>query len=178
MKKFFQSLSRPVLLLTVLLFTVSLSGCGYRVGSLAHPQLRTVAIADVKNETYEVLAATLLRNVLAERFQFDNSLKLASMEKADCVVYARVINVNNSSITYRNFNKVENYRPNEYRLTVGVEFTVLMPGKPAPLVRKQVVSGSCLYNFTHDPAIGRENALRQCMLRVANAIVSATTEAW
>ena len=178
MKKYFQSLYRPVLLLTVLLFTVSLSGCGYRVGSLAHPQLRTVAIADVKNETYEVLAATLLRNILAERFQFDNSLKLASMEKADCVVYARVLRVNNLSITYRNFNKVENYRPNDYQLSVEVEFTVLMPGKPSPLVRKQVVNGSCLYNFTHDPAIGRENALRQCMLRVADAIVSATTEAW
>ena len=166
------------LLILLLAGGVLLPGCGYHVGSLTHPQLKTVAIADVKNETYEVLGSALLRNILAERFQFDNSLKLASMEKADCVVYARVINVNNSSITYRNFNKVENYRPNEYRLTVGVEFTVLMPGKPAPLVRKQVVSGSCLYNFTHDPAIGRENALRQCMLRVADAIVSATTEAW
>lgn len=178
MKKILQSLSRPVLLLTVLLFTASLSGCGYRVGSLAHPQLRTVAIADVKNETYEVLAATLLRNVLAERFQFDNSLKLTSMEKADCVVYARVVSVSNSSISYRIFNRAENYRPDDYRLTVQVEFTVLMPGKPTPLVRKRLAAGSCLYNFTHDPAIGRENALRQCVLRVANSIVSATTEAW
>ena len=178
MKKYFQAFFRPVLLLTVLLFTVSLSGCGYRVGSLAHPQLRTVAIADVKNETYEVLVATLLRNILAERFQFDNSLKLVSMEKADCVVYARVLSVNNSSISYRNFNKVEDYRPNDYRLTIRVEFTVLMPGKPTPLVRKRFAVGSSLYNFTHDPAIGRENALRQCVLRVANTIVSSTTEAW
>ena len=162
----------------VALTALMLPGCGYHLGSIAHPQIKTVAIAEVKNETYEVLAASLLRSILAERFQFDNSLKLVSMEKADCVVYARVIGVNNSSISYRTFNKAENYRPNDYRLTVGVEFTVLMPGKPAPLVRKRVVSGSCLYNFTHDPAIGRENALRQCMLRVADAIVSATTEAW
>jgi len=178
MKKHIQSFFRSVLLLTVLAFTVSLSGCGYHVGSLAHPQLRTVAIADVKNETYEVLVATLLRNILAERFQFDNSLKLTSMERADCIVYARVLSVNNISITYRNFNKIESYRPNDYQLSIRVEYTVLMPGKPEPLVPKRITSSYSKYQFTHDPAIGRENALRQCVLRVANTIVSATTEAW
>lgn len=171
-------LTRPILLLIVLLFSVSLSGCGYRVGSLCHPQVKTIAIADVKNETYEVLVSALLRNTLAERFQFDNSLKLTSMEKADCIVYARVLEVNNISVSYRNFNNVESYRPNDYRLSIKVEYTVLMPGKPAPLVKKKTASSSCLYQFTHDPAIGRENALRQCVLRVADTIVSNTTEAW
>ncbi|MBQ9338431.1 MAG: hypothetical protein IJS14_14165 [Lentisphaeria bacterium] len=178
MKKFRHALSRSVLLPAVLLLAVSLPGCGYHVGSLAHPQLRTIAIADVKNETYEVLAATLLRNVLAERFQFDNSLKLTSLERADCIVYARILKVSNASVSYRNFNKVEDYRPNDYVLTITVEYTVLMPGKPKPLVPKKTTSSTCLYQFTHDPAIGRENALRQCVLRISNAIVSATTESW
>ena len=64
-----------VIALTVLL----LPGCGYHLGSIAHPQIKTVAIAEVKNETYEVLAASLLRSILAERFQFDNSRTLTSM---------------------------------------------------------------------------------------------------
>ena len=178
MKKYCRFLIRHFLLLTVLMFTVSLSGCGYHLGSIGHPQIRTVAIADVKNETYEVLISAILRNVLAERFQFDNTLKLTSLKKADCIVYTRVLEVNNLSISYRNFNKVENFRPNDFRLSIVVEYTVIMPGKPKPLVPKRIARGSSLYQFTYDPAIGRENALRQCALRVADLIVSVTTEAW
>ena len=169
---------RIAVLLTILASAPLLSGCGYRLGSLTHPQLKTVAIAEVKNETYEVLASALLRNILAERFQFDNSLKLTTPDKADCIVYARVTRVFNSSISWRNNNKVDNYRANEYNLMVTVEYTVLMPGQAQPLVRRRTASGSSTYLFAHDPAIGRVSALKQCLLRISNAIVSATTEAW
>ena len=157
---------------------VLLPGCGYHVGSLTHPELKTVAIAEVKNETYEVLGAALLRNIPAERFQFDNSLKLVSMERADCIVYARIIGVENSSISLRNNGSQKDYYPSECRMRVVVEFTVRMPGKAQPLVRNTHVTESCLYQFTHDPAIGRNNAMKQCFLRIANHIVTSTTEAW
>lgn len=155
-----------------------LPGCGYHLGSIAHPQIKTVAIAEVKNETYEVLAATLLRNILAERFQFDNSLKVTSMEKADCIVYARVVNVANSGISWNFNSKVEDFRANEYQLTVTVQYLVRMPGRAQPLVPQSTAVGSCLYLFALDPAIGRVGALKQALLRVSNQIVAATTEAW
>ena len=155
-----------------------LPGCGYHLGNINHPQIKTVAIADVKNETYEVLAAALLRNILAERFQFDNSLKLTSMEKADCIVYARITNVMNSSIAWRFNSKVDDYRGSEYRLTVTVEYLVRIPGRSQPLVPKSIASGTSLYLFSHDPAIGKVQALKQALLRISNSIVAATTEAW
>lgn len=172
------SIDRLFLLSAVLISSVFLPGCGYHVGSISHPQIKTVAIAEVKNETYEVLAAALLRDILAERFQFDNSLKLTSVEKADCIVYARVTNVSNSSVSWRYNSKVDDYRANEYRLSVQVEYLVRMPGRAQPLVPKSSASGSSLYLFSHDPAIGRVSALKQALLRVSNQIVSATTEAW
>ena len=174
------SFYRLFLLSVILVSAGFLPGCGYHVGSITHPQIKSVAIADVKNETYEVLAAALLRSILAERFQFDNSLKLTSMDKADCIVYARVIKVNNSSITWTYNSKTddENYRANEYQLTVTVEYLVRMPGRGQPLVPTSLVSGSSKYLFSHDPAIGRVSALKQALLRVADSIVSATTEAW
>ena len=178
MRKAVFHIFRIFFLFSVMLMLVPLSGCGYHVGSITHPQIKTVAIADVKNETYEVLASAVLRNLLAERFQFDNSLKLTSMEKADCIVYTRVIGVRNSSITWHTTDKVESYRSNEYSLDVRVEFTVLRPGYGQPLVRRRFANASSTYLFSHDPAIGRASALKQCMLRIANQIVSATTEAW
>ena len=162
----------------VALTALMLPGCGYHLGSIAHPQIKTVAIAEVKNETYEVLAASLLRSLLAERFQFDNSLKLTSMEKADCIVYARVINVVNSSITWNSNRTTEDFRANQYRLSVTVQYKVLMPGRAQPLVPDSVATSSCLYLFALDPAIGRVGALKQALLRISNEIVSATTEAW
>ena len=160
------------------LAVLMLPGCGYHLGSIAHPQIKSVAIADVKNETYEVLAATLLRNILAERFQFDNSLKLTSLEKADCIVYARVLDVSNSSVKWNFNSKLEDFRANQYKLSVTVEYTVLMPGRSQPLVPKSIAGGSCLYLFALDPAVGRVGALKQALLRISNQIVTATTEAW
>ena len=171
-------LFRFFFLAAVSLTAFLLPGCGYHLGSISHPQIKTVAIADVKNETYEVLAGTLLRNILAERFQFDNSLKLTSMDKADCIVYARVVNISNSGISWNFNSKVEDYRANEYRLSVVVQYTVLMPGRAKPLVPQSIASGSSLYLFALDPAIGRVGALKQALLRVSNQIVVATTEAW
>lgn len=170
--------NRLILMPLVLCFVVFLSGCGYHVGSITHPQIKTVAIADVKNETYEVLASAMCRNVLAERFQFDNSLKLTSLEKADCIVYVRILNVNNSGISWNFNSKTEDFRANEYNLTVTVEYLVRMPGRAQPLVPKSTATGSSLYLFTLDPAIGRVSALKQCLLRISNQIVAATTEAW
>ena len=174
------SFFRLFLLSVILISAGVLPGCGYHVGSITHPQIKTVAIADVKNETYEVLAAALFRTILAERFQFDNSLKLTSMEKADCIVYARITNVSNNSITWRYNSKTddENYRANEYQLTVSVEYLVRMPGRGQPLVPQSTAAGSSKYLFSHDPAIGRVSALKQALLRVSDQIVSATTEAW
>ena len=174
------SFYRLFLLSVILVSAGFLPGCGYHVGSITHPQIKSVAIADVKNETYEVLAAALLRSILAERFQFDNSLKLTSMEKADCIVYARVTGVSNNSIswTYNSKTDDENYRANEYQLSVTVEYLVRMPGRGQPLVPKSTAVGASKYLFSHDPAIGRVSALKQAMLRISNQIVSATTEAW
>ena len=172
------SFSRLFLLSAVLISAGFLPGCGYHVGNISHPQIKTVAIADVKNETYEVLASALLRTILAERFQFDNSLKLTSLDKADCIVYTRITNVSNSSISWRYNSKIDDYRANEYQLSVTVEFLVRMPGRAKPLVPTSTTSGSSKYLFSHDPAIGRISALKQALLRVSNNIVAATTEAW
>ena len=172
------SFYRFFMLALVLVSAGLLPGCGYHVGSLTHPQIKTVAIADVKNETYEVLAAALLRTILAERFQFDNSLKLTSLDKADCIVYTRITNIRNNSISWRYNSKVDDFRANEYQLSVTVEYLVRMPGRGRPLVPKSSAYGVSTYLFSHDPAIGRISALKQALLGVSNRIVSATTEAW
>ncbi len=161
--------------LTVFLFA---SSCGYRTGSLMHPQIKTVAIADVKNDTTEVLASTIMRKILAERFQFDNSLKVVSMEDADCIVYCRIKKVQNQGISWASTDSDQTFRPSEFRLTVTVEFSVQVPGQAMPLVPLSSTDGTATYQYLADPAIGRQDGLQQACLKIANNIVSSTTEAW
>ena len=151
------------------------SSCGYRMGSMMHPQIKTVAIAPVKNNTREVLASVVMRRQLEEAFMRDGSLKLTSMENADCIVYCQVGNVGQSAVAW---DDEDEDRPFEFSLTVSGAFTVLMPGHATPLVARRSVSGSCNYQFLTDPAIGKEAGLTQACRKMAEQVVQYTTEAW
>ena len=161
------------LLFLPLLFCTS---CGYRMGSMMHPQIKSIAIAPVKNSSREVLASVVMRKLLAERFMFDGSLKLTTMDKADCIVYCQINSVSQRAVAWDEDDEED--RPSEFNLTVNGEFTVLLPGKTVPVVKKRSVSGSCTYQFLTDPAVGKESGLTQACLQMANMIVQYTTEAW
>ena len=68
-------MSRLPRTLFLLLFLL-LGGCGYQVGSLMHPQVKTVAVAPVVNETVAYNVAAEMRGLLCECFITDGSLKL------------------------------------------------------------------------------------------------------
>ena len=68
-----------------------LCGCGYRIGTMGHPQIHTIAIAPVKNDTTVYNLAWILRNVLVEQFMLDGTLKAVDEKKADCILYARIV---------------------------------------------------------------------------------------
>ena len=54
---------------TLLLLTMLFSGCGYKIGNMGHPQLKSVAIAPVVNDTLAYNAAANMRGQLAECFR-------------------------------------------------------------------------------------------------------------
>ena len=155
-----------------------LSSCGYQLGNIMHPQIKTVGIADVKNETMEVQASALLRGVLAERFQFDNSLKIRPVDKADCVVYAKIVSVSTQNVSWTSEDADQTFRPTLFSLTATVQYTVRVPGQAKELVRPGKVTGTAIYQYTHDPAVGKRDGLRQAFFQISNKIVSAVTEGW
>lgn len=155
-----------------------LSSCGYQLGNMMHPQIKTVAIADVKNESMEVQASALLRGILAERFQFDNSLKLTTPDQADCVVYAKIESVSTVNVSWSSEEIDEKFRPTLFRLTAKVRYTVRVPGQAKELVPGGVASGSAVYQYTNDPSVGKRDGLRQAFFQISNKIVRAVTEGW
>ena len=155
------------------------ASCGYyHMGSMMHPQIKTIAISTVRNDTSEPLLTELARTQIAARFQSDNSLKLVSKEEADCILYVRLVSVSTSMRRYRPGYEDEEYRPAEFSVNLNAEMEVLIPGRSEPLIAKRSVSGSANYQYNVDPQVGRYYGLRQACYDLGNEIVEYTTEAW
>jgi len=168
------------LTLGVALLVLACGGCGYQIGYLTHPQLKTVAVAPVQNETVAYNLSSQVRNLLCERFMTDGSLKVVDEKQADCIVYARVTDVSFSEVSWAKDNDDRNnvYVPNEWNVTLTVEFSVVIPGHVEPLIKAKKVTGSADFETGPDQMIGRLNGIRQAAYKAAGNVVASFTEGW
>ncbi|MBR6241611.1 MAG: hypothetical protein IKQ82_09175 [Lentisphaeria bacterium] len=172
---------RCSLALCFLVLGCALSGvsCGYyHMGSMMHPQIKTIAISTIRNDTREPLLTELARTQIAARFQSDNSLKLVSKEEADCILYVRLVDVTTSVSRYNPGYEEDEYRPAEFHLTINAEMEVLIPGRSEPLIRKRTVTGIANYQYNVDPQVGKYYGMRLASFDLGGEIVQYTTEAW
>ncbi|MDD5697157.1 MAG: LPS assembly lipoprotein LptE [Victivallaceae bacterium] len=155
-----------------------LNGCGYHVGYLMHPQVKSIAIAPVENETLVYNASAILRNRLTESFMREGSLKVESLRNADCILYARVIKVMYRETTPASYDNEITYRPMEWRIWMTVEFSVIIPGNKEPLVRRQQITADAIFQVQADYYINRQRGIEQCSWHLARKLTQQVTEAW
>lgn len=155
------------------------AGCGYRIGvrGMVHPQLKSVAIAPVRNNTVEPLVSDVLRMQLAGEIQRDGALKLKRLSNADCVIYMVVTSVKNSVDENASFDGGKNFTPAKYILNIVVQFKVVIPGS-GTVVSSGTVNGGALYEVLADPATAKASALKFACFHAAEKIVEQITEAW
>ena len=161
-----------------LLSLLILPGCGYRFGSLMHPQIESIAIAPVTNETVAYNLGPQVRGLLCEVFQQDGSLQLKRESNADCILYARVVEVAFNKTSWSSIDDENKYVPVEWRVKVSIEYSVVIPGELTPLVAKRNATGSATFMTGADMETGRMSGIRQAALMAAKHIVSQVTEAW
>ena len=118
-----------------------------------------------------------MRGLLAECFQTDGTMKLTTMQKADCIVYARVTNVKFSEISFGS-REEDSFTPNQWTVTLEVEYSVLLPGRAEPLLKNQRAKGSAEFMSGPDIEISRNYAVKQACFVAAKNVVSQVTEAW
>lgn len=164
----------------IMLSVLFLTSCGYHMGSIAHPQIKSIAIAPVKNETYVPNAAEYMKQALAESFHKDGSWKVKGMNEADCIIYARVldIKITATNITSNRSNTSITYMTSLFTMNITLEFTVIVPGRSKPLIATTQTCNSTQYQVPADLYTAQQSALQQACYMVAMNAVSATTEAW
>ena len=155
-----------------------LAGCGYHWGSIMHPQVKSIAIAPVVNETTAYNVASDMRMMLAEQFTLDGSLELTSLETSDCILETRVLSVKFTEIDDDSYDASVIYRPSEWRVEVDAEFRVIIPGVREPLVNTRKVVGRALFKSQADMETNRIQATRMACSEAAKQIIIYTTEAW
>lgn len=153
-------------------------GCGYQIGYLGHPQLKTIAIAPVINETLIYNAAPQVRTALAERFQTDGTMKVVGESKADCIIYAKVVSCKYSQVSYSSETTDKDLNPDQWSATVTIEYSVMIPGRAAPLIRNASASGSATFTSGADLEISRAYACQQAAFTASKNVVIQVTEAW
>ena len=165
------------LLLSLIAAVMLMSGCGYKVGYLGHPQWTTVAVAPVATDTLSYNASSILRQKLSEVFTTDGTMKLKSLTQADCIVYARITKVSYAQSSGR-LSDEDDFLPVEWNVTVEAEFSLVIPGRGKPLIGPQKVTGTAEFISDVDLENARTNALNQALFNVSRSIVSNVTEAW
>lgn len=169
---------KRILIAATALICLTWCGCGYRIGSLMHPQIHSIAIAPVVNETVAYNVAPQVRSLLCECFQQDGSLQVKRESNADCILYARVTNILFKKSTWSSTYNEDQYVPVEWTASVTIEYTVVIPGELKPLVKKTKVSGTAKIMTGADMETGRVNGIRQAAYDAAKKIVHGVTEAW
>ncbi len=166
-----------LLLSTALLF--ALAGCGYHLGSVMHPQIKTIGVPPVVNDTNVYNLSAEMRGLLAEQFMVDGSLKVVNVKSADCLIYVKIIEVAYSEITQRSYDSDnEIFVPNEWEARVTAEFSVVLPGRRDPLLPARVVTGRANFQAPSDLETTRQRGIRQALRDAAQLMVEYTTEGW
>jgi len=168
-------MKRCLLFFAVLL----LCGCGYHAGSIMHPQVKTIGIANIVNETTSYNISFQLQNLLAQEFMQDGSLKVVDRTKSDCIIYAKIMNVGFSEVagTYSSTQTVL-YAPSIWSVKVTVTFSVVIPGRAEPLIPQTTVVGETTFQGVGDLETIRQSATEQALRETAQKIVHQTTESW
>ena len=177
MKKISLLLCNKVVIYLAPLVLLCLAGC-YHVGSIAHPELESVAIAPVVNETAAYNVSAQMRQLLCEQFMTDGSLQLKDLDTADCIVNARIVSVQFREISDDSNDDNIVFLPSEWTVQIHVEFSVIIPGKATSLVSQRKVTGTTDFQVQADLETNRERAIQQAARDAAQQIVTYTTEAW
>ena len=172
----------PVLLAVLL----CVSGCrSYRVGSLMHPEVKSVAVGRIENDTDTPQIGPRLRQQLAEELMRDGSLTVTAQDGADAVLHGRIGSVRYSRVAAarkraddaRDTDR-DAYQTTIFRVEVTGEFETVLPGREAPLTTSRTVTGRAEFPELPDVRQSRQAALERALNDMAEQAVVDLTEAW
>lgn len=106
----------------VILLSLLLSGCGYRLANTVNPLLdgySSIAIPYFKNKTFEAEAVSIFTHAFVDEFVESRRLKVVPLDAADLVLYGTVKKLSEETVAYNYDDKAL-----EYRIKVSLELSL------------------------------------------------------
>lgn len=176
----------PVLILFVAA-TLQCAGCGYSNKTVLPNNIKTINIPPIKNgidltgeisdkDRFRVYRPGLevdLTNAIINRFIFDGNLKVATNDKADAIVEAKLVDYRRDPLRYSEGDDIQ-----EYRLSVTVNVTVYLANGHKVLWHEDALTGDTSFFLSGARALSEDQASAKAVEDVARRVVDKTIELW
>ncbi len=170
-------ITKSLFILTIFL----LSACSnYKVGRLMHPQIRTIGIGHIKNDTDQPRLSLFMIEKLKERIMQDASLRVVPVEEADIILTGTIVGYKTDTRGYEHQDRREKdndaFFATIFRASITFKYEV-KTRKQWDLLSDTVTEGA---DFTEivDQFEEQTNAFRRAAYEVSKKVVVQITEAW
>lgn len=156
---------------------ILLAGCGYHVGEIRPTPMRsvrTLAVPNFKNKTYEPRVESLLADTLVKSLQRDGTYRIVNVEQADAVLVCSL-----NKLERRSIRSVQNdvLATSEFGLTLEASYEVQDRVTGAILMRG-TSRGRATFFSGDDLATIQRQAISNAAADLANEITVNVTEGW
>lgn len=170
----------------VLALVLLSAGCGtFHTGSLMHPDVETIALGEVHNDTELHGFNGVLRNCLSAELMRDGSARLVDPGTADALMQVRLADVRVSAASTAkvrsedaSVNDSHSYQVDTYRASVTLQVSLVAPGKATPLVEWRRVKGTAEFARTAEMVDARRDGIEQAMVNACRQAVLEIGESW
>lgn len=152
-----------------------LAGCtGYRLGSTLPPDIKKIYVPVFANKSREPLVENEATAATIAELQTDGTLKVVNAENADVILECTITAISLNPLRY---NRNDVTKPNEYRLTISVSFT-LKRIQDQEVICEASVIGETTFPFTGNLVSAKQSAMPRACADLAKWIVQKAIEAW
>ena len=157
------------------ILALTLTGClGYRLGSTLPPNIRSVYMPTIVNETTEPLLEIETTRALKRELRKDGTLRLAQAEDADSALRVQLVRYSLQPLRYE---RGRARTVSEYRLSMRAEisFERLDTGE---ILVERTVKGESTFTTTGDLTSSKQASLPAAARDLAHNIVEVVVEYW
>ena len=156
-----------------LVLLLLMTGCGYSPRPLLGSGLRTIAIDNLENKTYEHSLEVLIAQAVRNEFIFDGTLKVVEKTRADLLLSGAVIDYIFEPLSYDNKDKAESYR-----LRIRTKLTLKNLKTGEVVWQDKIVEGDARYLLTGSLAETEAQARDKALEDLAKEILRQAIDIW
>ena len=170
------------LVLTSLLLAATFSACGYHHESLAHPQIRSVAIGAIDNDSEDPRLGILMNEALKEAVMHDGSFRLVTVDEADVIITGHFAEIKQQGVGFHRGDtstdkaSAKTYRNDSYRSNLNFDYK--LQTRKDLLIKQTSRSESADFVESLDFQSDRREALKVACRRLAGKVVISLSEGW